>query len=123
MSDQKQLTHVAGMFVIQADGAFLNGAGLGQGEDRTTTVPKRLFDGKSLIPYVSSQAWRRWLRNTLIEETGWESSEIRAIKFNPKGNTSKVAGQVNPVDFAEDDLFGYMRTGAEEEQEEEDEAE
>lgn len=114
MAEQKQLTHIAGTFVIQADGAFLNGAGLGQGEDRTTTVPKRLWDGKSLIPYVSSQAWRRWLRNTLIEETGWEPSEIRAIKFNAKGNTSKVAGQVNPVDFAEDDLFGYMRTGAEE---------
>lgn len=125
MSDQKQLTHIAGMFVIQADGAFLNGAGLGQGEDRTTTVPKRLFDGKSLIPYVSSQAWRRWLRNTLIGETGWEPSEIRAIKFNAKGNTSKVAGQVNPIDFAEDDLFGYMRTSAEEAEQsaEDDEAE
>jgi len=117
MSDPKQLTHIAGTFVIQADGAFLNGAGLGQGEDRTTTVPKTLYDGKTRIPYVSSQAWRRWLRNTLIEETGWEPSEIRAIKFNAKGNTSKVAGQVNPVDFAEDDLFGYMRTGAEEEEE------
>ena len=123
MSEQKQLTHIAGTFVIQADGAFLNGAGLGQGEDRTTTIPKRLWDGKSLIPYVSSQAWRRWLRNTLIEETGWEPSEIRAIKFNAKGNTSKVAGQVNPIDFAEDDLFGYMRTGAEEEEASENEEE
>lgn len=107
-----QLTHVAGTFVIQADGAFLNGAGLGQGEDRTTTVPKTLMDGKSRIPYVSAQSWRHWLRTTLIEETGWEASEIRAIKFNAKGNTSKVSGEVNPVDFAEDDLFGYMRTAA-----------
>lgn len=112
MSTQKQLTHVAGTFVIQADGAFLNGAGVGQGEDRTTTVPKTLFDGKTQVPYVSSQAWRRWLRTTLIEETGWEPSEIRAIKFNSKGNTSKISGEVNPVDFAEDDLFGYMRTAS-----------
>ncbi len=116
MSTQKQLTHIAGTFVIQADGAFLNGAGLGQGEDRTTTVPKTLLDGKTRIPYVSTQSWRRWLRNTLIEETGWEASEIRAIKFNVKGNTSKVAGEVNPVDFAEDDLFGYMRTGKDEDE-------
>ncbi len=114
MEPQKHLTHVSGTFVIQADGAFLNGAGLGQGEDRTTTVPKTLLDGKTRIPYVSSQSWRRWLRNTLIEETGWEASEIRAIKFNAKGNTSKVSGEVNPVDFAEDDIFGYMRTAADE---------
>lgn len=112
MSDQKQLTHIAGMFVIQADGAFLNGAGLEQREDRTTTLPKTLLADGKRVPYVSSQAWRRWLRTTLIEETGWEPSEIRAIKFNPKGNTSKVSGEVNPIDFAEDDLFGYMRTSA-----------
>lgn len=112
MSDLKQLTHIAGTFVIQADGAFLNGAGQGEGEDRNTTVPKTLFDGKNYIPYVSAQSWRRWLRNTLIEETGWEASEIRAIKFNKKGNTSKVSGQVDPINFAEDDLFGYMRTAA-----------
>ncbi len=114
MSTQKQLTHIAGTFVIQADGAFLNGAGVVPGEDRTTTGPKTLLDGKTRIPYVSAQSWRRWLRNTLIEETGWEASEIRAIKVNAKGNTSKVAGEVNPVDFAEDDLFGYMRTAADE---------
>jgi len=123
MSTQKQLTHIAGTFVIQADGAFLNGAGLEQGEDRTTTVPKTLLDGKTRIPYVSAQSWRRWLRNTLIEETGWEASEIRAIKFNKKGNTSKVSSEVNPVDFAEDDLFGYMRTAADEAEVQSDEGE
>lgn len=116
MSTERMLTHIAGTFVIQADGAFLNGAGLGQGEDRTTTVPKTLLDNGIRVPYVSAQSWRRWLRNTLIEETGWEASEIRAIKFNPKGNTSKVSGEVNPIDFAEDDLFGYMRTAADEDE-------
>jgi len=61
------------------------------------------------VPYVSSQAWKRWLRNTLIEETGWPPSELKAIGWNPKGNVSKIAAELNPVDFIEDDIFGYMR--------------
>lgn len=110
-TEEKKLTHVAGTFLIQADGAFLNGAGLDRTrEDRNVTVPKSYRDGAgSRVPYVSAQAWRRWLRNTLIEETGWPASELRAIDLSEKGTTNKIAGELNPVDFAEDDIFGYMR--------------
>ena len=109
--NNKLLTHVAGTFVIQADGAFLNGAGIdSRREDKNTTIPKSYRDGVgNRVPYVSAQAWRRWLRNTLIEETGWPVSELRAIDLSEKGTTNKIAGELNPVDFAEDDLFGYMR--------------
>jgi CRISPR-associated protein Cst2 len=102
-------THIAGTFLIFADASFLNGAGLGEGENRNVTIPKTLRDQKNDVPYVSSQAWKRWLRNTLIEETGWPSSELRAIDQSDKGSTSKIAGELDPVTFAEDDLFGYMR--------------
>lgn len=108
----KKVTHVAGTFLIQADAAFLNGAGLGEGEDRNVTIPKTFRDGRNEVPYVSAQAWKRWLRNTLIEETGWTASELKAIGWNPKGNVNKIAAELNPVDFAEDDLFGYMRAEA-----------
>ncbi len=101
-------THIAGTFLIQANNSFLNGAGLDQGEDRNTTVPKTLKDGNHTVPYVSAQAWKRWLRNTLIEETRWAQSELRAIDKNEKGNTKKIAGELNPVEYAEDDIFGYM---------------
>lgn len=101
--------HIAGTFLIQADASFLNGAGLGDGENRNVTVPKTLRDQKDEVPYVSSQAWKRWLRNTLIEETGWEASELVAIKKSEKESTSKIAGKLDPVSYAEDDLFGYMR--------------
>lgn len=110
--EQRPMQHVAGTLLIEARAAFLNGAGLGSGEDRTTTIHKTFREGQRSVPYVSAQAWRRWLRNTLVEETGWPASEIRAIAWNAQGNTSKVAGQVNPIDYAEDDLFGYMRAAA-----------
>jgi CRISPR-associated protein Cst2 len=102
-------THIAGTFLIYADASFLNGAGLGDGENRNVTIPKTLKDLKNDVPYVSSQAWKRWLRNTLIEETGWLSSELKAIDQSEKGSTSKISGELDPVTFAEDDLFGYMR--------------
>lgn len=105
----KRITHVAGTFLIHADASFLNGAGLGEGEDRNVTIPKTLQDGRSKVPYVSSQAWKRWLRSTLIAETGWPASELRSIKESEKGSTSKIAGELDPVGYAEDDLFGYMR--------------
>ncbi len=122
-----KLTHVAGTFLIQADGAFLNGAGIDpRREDKNTAIPKSYRDGiGNRVPYVSAQAWRRWLRTTLIEETGWPASELRAIDLSEKGTTNKIAGELNPVDFPEDDIFGYMRAakgqGREEAAETEDE--
>jgi len=35
MSDKKP-THIAGTFLVQVDAAFLNGAGLGEGEIKTS---------------------------------------------------------------------------------------
>lgn len=107
-TNTKKLTHIAGTLLIEARAAFLNGAGLAAGEARTTTQHKTFREGKNAVPYVSAQAWRRWLRRTLIEETGWPSSEIRSIAWSKKGTTSKVGGQINPVEYAEDDIFGYM---------------
>jgi len=107
--DELSLTHVAGTFLIQADGSFLNGAGLGEGEYRNVTIPKTFKEGRGEVPYVSAQAWKRWLRVTAIEEAGWCASEPRAIGWNPKGKVNKIAGQLNPVEFPEDDIFGYMR--------------
>jgi len=124
MKEKNEFSHIAGTFLIQANGSFLNGAGLGSGEDRNVTVPKTLNDGGKRVPYVSAQAWKRWLRNTAIEENGWEQSVLRAIGLSERGTTNKISGELNPVDFPEDDIFGYMEAkggqGKEEESEEED---
>lgn len=107
MSETK-FSHITGTFLIQAEGSFLNGAGLGDGEDRNVTVPKTFSDRGDKVPYVSSQAWKRWLRNTFIEETGFPKSELRAIGISEKGTANKIAGELNPVEYPEDDIFGYM---------------
>lgn len=109
MSD-KPLTHVVGTFLIQAEGSFLNGAGLGAGEDRTTTVPKTFTDFRDRVPYVSAQAWKRWLRETFQEENPDEpAAELKQIMTGERGQTAKIGTMMDPVTYAEDDIFGYMR--------------
>lgn len=108
---ESKLTHIVGTFLIQAEGAFLNGAGLDDsGEDRNAVIPKTYQDGRNRVPYVSSQAWRRWLRETFKQEFPEEPrAELKALNLNAKGNPDKIGTEMNPITFAEDDIFGYMR--------------
>jgi len=106
----KELTHVVGTFLIQAEGAFLNGAGLARGEYATTVEPKTFMDFRDRVPYVSSQAWKRWLRNTFQEENpDMPAAKIEVLHRNPKGNPDKAGTKVDPVIYPEDDIFGFMR--------------
>lgn len=109
------LNNITGALLIDATAAFLNGAGLGTGEDKNKVIPKTFrekVNGRAEeVPYVSAQSWRRWLRDTTNEENRWNPSELRAIKQSEKGSTSKIATELNPIDFPEDDLFGYMKSG------------
>lgn len=114
-NEQNLISHITGTFLIQAEGAFLNGAGLDSGEDRNAVIPKTYTDindkgQRTRVPYVSAQAWRRWLRLTFQEENPTEpATELRALSFNAKGNPDKIGTEMNPINFAEDDIFGYMR--------------
>jgi len=109
------LKNISGALLIDASAAFLNGAGLGVGEDKNKVIPKtfkeKVNNRFEEVPYVSAQSWRRWLRNTTNEENDWKPSELRAIGGSEKGSTNKIATELNPIDFPEDDLFGYMKSG------------
>ncbi|WP_288096918.1 type I-B CRISPR-associated protein Cas7/Cst2/DevR [Hydrotalea sp.] len=112
-----ELKNITGALLIDASAAFLNGAGLGTGEDKNKVIPKtfreKVNNRVEEVPYVSAQSWRRWLRDTTNEENGWNPSELRAIgKSEGKESTNKIATELNPIDFPEDDLFGYMKSGA-----------
>ncbi len=104
----EKIKYITGTFLVQANEAFLNGGGSTFGEDENIVMPKFMWVNGQKVPYVSSQAWKHWLRDTLIRETNWPKSELRAIGWNAQGNTSKVAGMLNPIDYPEDDIFGYM---------------
>ncbi len=106
----KELTYVVGTFLIQAEGAFLNGGGLAKGEYGNTTIPKTFVDFKDKVPYVSSQAWKRWLRNTFQEENPkLPHAAIKQIGTSAKGTTNKIGTEMDPVKYPEDNIFGYMR--------------
>ena len=107
---KKELTHIVGTFLIQAEGAFLNGGGLAKGEYGNTTIPKTFIDYKDKVPYVSSQAWKRWLRNTFQEENpNLPHAELKQIGISAKGTPNKIGTEMDPVKVPEDDIFGYMR--------------
>lgn len=112
----EQIKNITGNVLCDATATFLNGAGLATGEDQNTVIPKTFKETvngrKEEVPYVSAQAWRRWLRNTANEENGWQPSELHAIDTNTKGSTSKIATELDPVIYPEDDLFGYMKSGS-----------
>jgi len=112
-----ELKNITGALLIDATAAFLNGAGLGTGEDKNKVIPKtfreKVNNRIEEVPYVSAQSWRRWLRDTTNEENNWNPSELRSIgKSEGKESTNKISTELNPVDFPEDDLFGYMKSGA-----------
>lgn len=108
VKENKKTEYISGTFLLKADAAFINGAGLQTGEDQNISVPKTMWKNGLKVPYVSSQAWKHMWRQTLIEETKWEQSNLRTIGWNDKGNTSKIAGMLNPINYREDDIFGYM---------------
>lgn len=112
-----KLNNITGALLIDATATFLNGAGLGLGEDKNKVIPKtykeKINNRTEEVPYVSAQSWRRWLRDTTNEENNWEPSELRAIgEGSEKGTTNKISTELNPIEFPEDDIFGYMKTGS-----------
>lgn len=114
------LKNIAGCLLIDARAAFLNGAGLDKsGEDKNRVLPKTFWEktkngNREEVPYVSAQAWRRWLRNTVNEENEWPESTLQQIGTSKKGSTTKISTFLNPIDYPEDDLFGYMRSAKKE---------
>lgn len=98
------MAHVTGLLLIDAPASALNNLGTIEGEryDNSTGVKViRANDGP--YPYVSAQAFRYWLRQTLQSAgLGWQAAPIY--------REEKVAyTDANPIEYWDDDLFGYMR--------------
>lgn len=96
-----------GFILIDVDVVALNNAGKNTQSNFDNAVgTKRIYkEGRNYV-YVSGQAWRYWWRNTLQKTFGWELSPIT--------RENKIAfTNANPVKYADDDIFGYMKAATE----------
>lgn len=99
-----------GFFLIDVDAVALNNAGKGNTSNFDNEVVTKSItkNGRSFV-YVSGQAVRYWWRNTLLKDYGWKLSPV----IREKKNVAFTS--VNPIDYPDDDIFGYMRATKEEE--------
>lgn len=81
--------------------ASLNGAD--KEVDNINPIKKVTLANDEQLPYVSSQAIRRALRDQLAS-LGWTISNIQ--EASAKKGAPKT--MMNPIEFIDDDLFGYM---------------
>ncbi len=98
------MSHITGLFLIDAPASALNNLGTIPGEryENSTGVKVIRANGEE-FPYVSAQAYRYWLRETAIAKVlGWKPA--------PMYREEKIAyTDANPIEYWDDDLFGYMR--------------
>ncbi len=111
------MAHLSGLMLIDCPASALNNAGqqlpMVEQERRydNWSAFKHIETRQGIFPYVSAQAFRYWLRDSLRDVPGWTPS--------PTFREEKIAyTDANPILYAEDDLFGYMRApGKESDQE------
>ncbi len=74
----------------------------GLGEDNVARV-KQLRVGRDIHPYVSAQAFRRWLRESLPA-----SEQVSPVIRSGSGQKQQAYTKGRPDLYLDDDLFGYM---------------
>lgn len=97
------MSFITGLLLIDAPASALNNLGSIEGARTDNTVGVKVIRAKDgLYPYVSAQAFRYWLRETLSANPAWKAAPIY--------REEKVAyTDANPIKWWDDDLFGYMR--------------
>ena len=99
---------INGFMLVDAPWSALNNAGMDAGERTDNAVKVKVVrNGRDIYPYVSGQAVRYWWRDTLAKKFAWSLSPIERV--------AKVAyTSANPIEYDDDDMFGYMRAAKEE---------
>lgn len=104
------MAYITAMLLIDAPASALNNSD--ESIDRyenSTTVKVIRKRGGGIYPYVTAQAYRRWLRDTLKRDPqDWQMSHVYYEgEEGAKGNIAYP--DANPIKFWDDDLLGYMR--------------
>lgn len=99
------MSFITAMLLIDAPASALNNSGQDIQGARTenTSATKFISTNRGDFPYVTAQAVRYWLRNTLEQsDPDWKPSLVY--------REDKVAyTDANPITYWDDDLLGYMR--------------
>jgi CRISPR-associated protein Cst2 len=100
------MSYLAGKIVLAVTaGAPNNGLGSGTtGQVKQARVHGRMY------PYVSAQAFRRWVRETMVARGAVPSPTTRVGKA--EGKAQKATTGADPARYADDDLFGFMKATA-----------
>ena len=94
--------------MIDVDVAALNNAGIDKKTNNDNTVKtKTIYKNGRCFAYVSGQAWRYWWRDSLQKNCDWIMSPIER-------DVKTVNTALNPIQYPDDDVFGYMRAASEE---------
>ncbi|PID31199.1 MAG: type I-B CRISPR-associated protein Cas7/Cst2/DevR [Candidatus Cloacimonadota bacterium] len=91
------------VFLVDTHVSILNNLGKdGSSNYENSVAVKKIKKEGRTHTYVSGQAFRNWLRTTLGDSYNWNLSPITRDK--------KIAfTAANPVEYEDDDLFGYMK--------------
>jgi CRISPR-associated protein Cst2 len=98
------MAYITGLIVLDAPASALNNAGPDEASrvDMQILVKRIRTPQGDLLPYVSAQAFRYWLRTAAEQLPEWIAA--------PVFREGKIAyTDANPVQNWDDDLFGYMR--------------
>ncbi|MEV6801927.1 type I-B CRISPR-associated protein Cas7/Cst2/DevR [Micromonospora rifamycinica] len=100
------MAYLAGKIVLAVTAGAPNN---GRGEATTARVKKTVIRHQT-YPYISAQALRRWLRDTMTERGALPSPTERVGK--KQGKPQKATTAADPIRYADDDLFGYLKATA-----------
>lgn len=97
-----------GYYVVDVDVVALNNAGKNNLSNFDNAVAtKTIVKNGRNYTYVSGQAVRSWWRNALQKNCNWDLSPVK--------REDKIAfTEANPLKYADDDVFGYMKAASEE---------
>jgi len=93
------VTYLVGKIALDVTAGAPNN---GEGENNVGVV-KKLWVGREAYPYVSAQAFRRWVRDSMPAQEGRSP-----VKREGKGQKQQAYTDGRPDKYLDDDLFGYM---------------
>jgi len=102
------MTFITGLLLIDATASALNNSGdkIPNARTENTVDVKYIHTKQGDYPYVSAQAFRAWLRDSIISTNDLVPSPIYR-------DDKVVYTDGNPIAYWDDDLFGYMRAPGE----------